>query len=159
MINFLFSRSPTPQSPRSPVSRSRSRSSIEGSKSPGARKDNNQRSPSPPRQSSSSTKRRRHKDGADTGRHICEICSCDVEAAKRLYGVLDNCDHILYVIIIKNNFTIGNLFLVVMNVLFHGNDRNTAMLNRKGLKNNSPKKTNRNKSLLAVRCVKYVRHL
>ncbi|CAF2458447.1 unnamed protein product [Rotaria sp. Silwood2] len=87
-------RSPTPVSPRSPVSRSRSRSSIEGSKSPGVRKDTNQRSPSPPRQPSSSTKRRRHKDGADSGRHICEICSCDVETAKRLYGVLDNCDHI-----------------------------------------------------------------
>jgi hypothetical protein len=88
-------RSPTPPSPRSPVSRSRSRSSIEGSKSPGVRKDNNnQRSPSPPRQSSSSSKRRRHKDGGDSGRHICAICSCDVEAAKRLYGVPDNCDHI-----------------------------------------------------------------
>jgi len=87
-------RSRTPPSPRSPVSRSRSRSSIEGSKSPGARKDINQRSPSPPRQSSSSSKRRRHKDGGDSGRHICAICSCDVEAAKRLYGVLDNCDHI-----------------------------------------------------------------
>jgi len=87
-------RSPTPPSPRSPVSRSHSRSSREGSKSPGVRKDTNQRSPSPPRQSSSSSKRHRHKDAGDTGRHICEICSCDVETAKRLYGVLDNCDHI-----------------------------------------------------------------
>ncbi|CAF3576787.1 unnamed protein product [Rotaria socialis] len=86
-------RSPTPVSPRSPVSRSPSRSSVEGSKSPAPRKDN-QRSPSPPRQSSSSVKRRRHKDGGDSGRHICEICSNDVEAAKRLFGVLDNCDHI-----------------------------------------------------------------
>jgi len=90
-------RSPTPRSPRSPrspVSRSRSRSSREGSKSPGVRKDVNQRSPSPPHHSSSSSKRHRHKGGGDPGRHICEICSCDVEAAKRLYGVLDNCDHI-----------------------------------------------------------------
>jgi len=88
-------RSRTPPSPRSPVSRSRSRSSIEGSKSPpGPRKVTNQRSPSPPRQASSSSKRRRPKDGADSGRHICEICQCDVEEAKRLYGVLDNCDHI-----------------------------------------------------------------
>jgi len=90
-------RSPTPRSPRSPrspVSRSRSRSSREGSKSPGVRKDANQRSPSPPHHSSSSSKRHRHKVGGDPGRHICEICSCDVEAAKRLYGVLDNCDHV-----------------------------------------------------------------
>ncbi len=54
-----------------------------------------QRSPSPPRQSGSTSKRRRHKDGGDSGRHICEICNCDVETAKRLYGVLDNCDHVL----------------------------------------------------------------
>jgi hypothetical protein len=87
-------RSATPPSPRSPVSRSRSRSSVEGSKSPVVRKDTNQRSPSPPRQSSSTSKRRRHKDGGDSGRHICEICNCDVETAKRLYGVLDNCDHV-----------------------------------------------------------------
>jgi len=88
------SRGRTPPSPRSPISRSRSRSSIEGSKSPGVRKETNQRTPSPPRQSSASSKRRRHKDGGDPGRHICEICSLDVEQAKRLYGVLDNCDHI-----------------------------------------------------------------
>jgi len=103
-LYFIFSsRSPTPPSPRSPVSRSGSRSSIErGSKSPGVRKDTNQRTPSPPRQSSSS-KRRRHKDGGDSGRHICAICSCDVEGAKRLYGLLDNCEHILY---INSNFLI-----------------------------------------------------
>lgn len=84
------SRGRTPPSPRSPVSRSGSRSSVEGSKSPRPRKETNQRSPSPTRQ----PKRRRHKDDADSGRHICEICSCDVEGAKRLYGVLDNCDHV-----------------------------------------------------------------
>ncbi len=65
------------------------------------RKENNRRSPSPPPQSSSSSKRRRHKDGGDSGRHICAICSSDVEETKRLYGVLDNCDHILYVIKIQ----------------------------------------------------------
>ncbi len=96
---FSFSRTP---SPRSATSRSRSRSSIEGSKSPVARTNpnNNHRSPSPPHHSSSSSsKRRRHKGSdADNGRHICAICSCDVEGAKRLYGVLDNCDHILYVL-------------------------------------------------------------
>ncbi|CAF3777183.1 unnamed protein product [Rotaria sordida] len=86
-------------SPRSATSRSRSRSSIEGSKSPDVRKNannnNNHRSPSPVRQSNSSSKRRRRRGSdADAGRHICAICSCDVEAAKRLYGVLDNCDHI-----------------------------------------------------------------
>ncbi|CAF0793878.1 unnamed protein product [Adineta ricciae] len=86
-------------SPRSATSRSRSRSSIEGSKSPPPRNNtnnnNNHRSPSPPRHSSSSTKRRRRKDSdADSGRHICAICSTDVEAAKRLFGVLDNCDHV-----------------------------------------------------------------
>ena len=73
------------------MSRSGSRSSVEDAKSPRPRKDANQRSPSPARQS----KRRRHKDGADSGRHICEICNCDVEGAKRLYGVLDNCEHVL----------------------------------------------------------------
>jgi len=87
-------RNATPPSPRSPVSRSRSRSSIEGSKSPDARKDMNQRSPSPRRQTGSIAKRRRHKEGADSGRHICEICSADVETTKRLFGILDNCDHV-----------------------------------------------------------------
>ena len=96
---LFFSRTP---SPRSATSRSRSRSSIEGSKSPVARNNtnnnSNHRSPSPAHHSSSSSKRRRRKGSdADNGRHICAICSCDVEAAKRLYGVLDNCDHILYV--------------------------------------------------------------
>jgi len=87
-------------SPRSATSRSRSRSSIEGSKSPVVRNNtnnnNNHRSPSPPHHSSSSTSKRRRRKGsdADNGRHICAICSCDVEGAKRLYGVLDNCDHI-----------------------------------------------------------------
>ncbi len=92
---FFFIRSHTPPSPRSPVSRSPSRSSVEEPKSPGVRKETNQRSPSPPRHSSSSSKRRRHKEGGDSGRHICEICNCDIDAAKRLYGVLDNCEHIL----------------------------------------------------------------
>jgi len=86
-------------SPRSATSRSRSRSSIEGSKSPVGRNNttnnSNHRSPSPHHHSSSSSKRRRRKGSdADNGRHICAICSCDVEGAKRLYGVLDNCDHI-----------------------------------------------------------------
>lgn len=93
---LLFSRGRTPPSPRSPVSRSGSRSSVEGSKSPPPpRKETNQRSPSPPRQSSSSTKRRRTKESGDSGRHICEICHADVESAKHLFGVLDNCDHVL----------------------------------------------------------------
>lgn len=94
-LSFVFSRGRTPPSPRSPVSRSGSRSSVEGSKSPPARKETNQRSPSPPRQSSSTTKRRRTKESGDTGRHICEICHADVETTKRLFGVLDNCDHVL----------------------------------------------------------------
>jgi len=86
-------------SPRSATSRSRSRSSIEGSKSPVGRNNttnnSNHRSPSPHHHSSSSSKRRRRKGSdADNGRHICAICSCDVEGAKRLYGVLDNCDHV-----------------------------------------------------------------
>jgi len=91
-----LNRTPTPPSPRSAPSRSRSRSSIEGSRSPVARNTNNiQRSPSPPRQSGSSSKRRRVKGSdAGSGQHICAICSNDVESAKRLYGVLDNCDHI-----------------------------------------------------------------
>jgi hypothetical protein len=84
-------------SPRSATSRSRSRSSIEGSKSPIARNNpssnNNHRSPSPPHHSTSKRRRRKGSD-ADNGRHICAICNCDVEGAKRLYGVLDNCDHI-----------------------------------------------------------------
>ncbi len=99
---FYLSRTP---SPRSATSRSRSRSSIEGSKSPVARNNTNNsshRSPSPPHQSSSSSSKRRRRKGSvdDSGRHICAICSCDVEGAKRLYGVLDNCDHILYVYLI-----------------------------------------------------------
>lgn len=84
-------------SPRSATSRSRSRSSIEGSKSPVNRNNasNSRRSPSPVHHSSSSSsKRRRHKDGADSGKNVCELCHCDVESQKRLYGVLDNCDHV-----------------------------------------------------------------
>lgn len=92
---FFFSRGRTPPSPRSPVSRSGSRSSVEGSKSPPPRKEPAQRSPSPRQSSSSSSKRRRNKEGGDSGRHICEICHEDVEGAKRLFGVLDNCDHVL----------------------------------------------------------------
>jgi len=91
-----FSRTP---SPRSATSRSRSRSSIEGSKSPPVNRGNassNRRSPSPVHHSSSSSsKRRRHKDGADSGKTVCELCHSDVEAQKRLFGVLDNCDHVL----------------------------------------------------------------
>lgn len=100
-LKFIYlSRTP---SPRSATSRSRSRSSIEGSKSPVARSNTNNknhRSPSPPHHSSSSASKRHRRKGsdADSGRHICAICSCDVEGAKRLYGLLDNCDHILYVL-------------------------------------------------------------
>lgn len=113
-ILFSLSRSPTPPSPRSPVSRSRSRSPIEGSKSPSPRKETNQRSPSPPRQSSSSSKRRRHKD-SDSGRRICAICSCDVEGTKRLYGLLDNCDHVLYV---NSNYFIKEFTTIFLFILF-----------------------------------------
>jgi hypothetical protein len=88
-------------SPRSVSSRSLSPGSVDGSKSPVARNNtnnnnnnNNHRSPSPPHHSSSSSKRRRRKVSDGDGRHICEICSHDVEAEKHLYGVLDNCDHI-----------------------------------------------------------------
>lgn len=85
-------------SPRSATSRSRSRSSIEGSKSPPVNRANassNRRSPSPVHHSSSSSsKRRRHKDGADSGKTVCELCHSDVESQKRLFGVLDNCDHV-----------------------------------------------------------------
>ncbi|CAF1177151.1 unnamed protein product [Adineta ricciae] len=88
-------RTPSPPSLRSPVSRSRSRSSVGGSRSPVVRKESHRRSPASPPPSSSSSKRRRHKDGgSNSGRHICGICSTDVDEAKRLYGVLDNCDHI-----------------------------------------------------------------
>lgn len=83
------------RSPRSSVSRSRSRSSRDGSRSPNARKTTRQRSVSPVHQSSSSSKRRRPKDGGgDSGRTVCQICSKDVESTKRLYGLLDNCDHV-----------------------------------------------------------------
>jgi len=80
---------------RSSVSRSRSRSSRGGSRSPNVRKPARQRSVSPPAHQSSSSKRRHHKDGVDSGRNICQICSKDVESTKRLYGLLDNCDHVL----------------------------------------------------------------
>jgi len=47
-----------------------------------------------------------------------------------------------------------------MNVLFHGNVQNTAMLNRKGMKKIFIKnKNNQMKLFLAVRCVKFVQHL
>lgn len=82
------------RSPRSSVSRSRSRSSRDGSRSPNVRKTTRQRSVSPIHQSSSSSKRRHNKDVADSGRNICQICSKDVESTKRLYGLLDNCDHV-----------------------------------------------------------------
>lgn len=90
-------RTPSPATPRSAGSRSRSRSSAGGSKSPNARfNNNNHRSRSAsPRQSGSSAKRIRRKDSEeDSGRRICSICSNDVETAKRLFGILDNCDHV-----------------------------------------------------------------
>lgn len=85
----------SPRSPRSPVSRSRSRSSAAGSKSPNGRYNNNRRSRSTSPRSSGQSKRIRRKGSEDdSGRRICSICSNDVEGTKRLFGILDNCDHV-----------------------------------------------------------------